>query len=97
MDLTAGGESAAAIMRAMVEIGKALKLDITAEGVETEELFEIVRQVGCTEVQGYLIGKPMPRVMPSAVSSAAKRPKMKAPAAVVPAQSVVVFAWAGES
>ncbi len=61
MDLTTGGESANAIMRAMVEIGKALHLEITAEGVETEELFALVRDVGCTEVQGYLIGRPMPQ------------------------------------
>ena len=32
----------------------------TAEGVETEEQFAYLKAEGCTEVQGYLISRPMP-------------------------------------
>jgi len=31
-----------------------------AEGIETEEQFECLRRLGCNQVQGYLIGKPIP-------------------------------------
>lgn len=31
-----------------------------AEGIETEEQFECLKRLGCDQVQGYLIGKPMP-------------------------------------
>jgi EAL domain-containing protein (putative c-di-GMP-specific phosphodiesterase class I) len=31
-----------------------------AEGIETEEQFACVKQVGCDQVQGYLIGRPVP-------------------------------------
>jgi EAL domain-containing protein (putative c-di-GMP-specific phosphodiesterase class I) len=38
----------------------------TAEGVETREQFEWLRDLGCTEVQGYLISRPVPaRDIPS--------------------------------
>ncbi len=33
---------------------------ITAEGVETAEQLELVRAVGCSEAQGYMIDKPQP-------------------------------------
>ena len=32
----------------------------TAEGVETEGQLQLVRELGCTAVQGYLVGKPSP-------------------------------------
>jgi EAL domain-containing protein (putative c-di-GMP-specific phosphodiesterase class I) len=31
-----------------------------AEGIETEEQFECLKRLGCDQVQGYLIGKPVP-------------------------------------
>lgn len=48
------------IVRAVVSIGERLGTAITAEGVETEDQLALVRQTGCTEVQGFLFGKPMP-------------------------------------
>jgi len=36
----------------------ALRLDVTAEGVETKEQFDHLRQLGCQYAQGYLFGRP---------------------------------------
>jgi len=47
------------IVRAVVSIGERLGTAITAEGVETEDQLALVRQAGCTEVQGFLFGRPM--------------------------------------
>ncbi|MBA3446274.1 MAG: EAL domain-containing protein, partial [Pseudaminobacter sp.] len=35
-------------------------MSITAEGVETANLLELVRAAGCTDAQGFLIGRPGP-------------------------------------
>ena len=51
---------AAAIVRAVVGIGERLGMGIVAEGVETEEQLELVRQEGCTQVQGFYFSKPLP-------------------------------------
>ena len=51
---------AAAIVRAIVGIGERLGSTITAEGVETEEQLRRLRGKGCTEVQGFLLARPMP-------------------------------------
>ncbi|HXN59820.1 MAG TPA: EAL domain-containing protein, partial [Acidimicrobiales bacterium] len=54
----AGRDSA--IVSAMVDLAHNLKLDVVAEGVETNTELEIVRRVGCDEAQGYLLGRPAP-------------------------------------
>jgi EAL domain-containing protein (putative c-di-GMP-specific phosphodiesterase class I) len=53
-------ESAAAIVGAIASIGASLRLSTTAEGVETDEQLAAVRANGCTEAQGYLLGRPTP-------------------------------------
>ena len=50
----------AAIIRAIAGLGNTLGIETTAEGVETEAQLEFVRRGGCTEVQGYLISRPLP-------------------------------------
>ncbi|MCF4126225.1 EAL domain-containing protein [Methylobacterium sp. SyP6R] len=50
----------AAIVRAVVGIAAQLGATITAEGIETEAQYAAVRREGCTEVQGYLFGRPVP-------------------------------------
>ncbi len=51
---------ARAIVDAVVKLAQALGLKVVAEGVETEEQQEILRRLGCHELQGYLFAKPMP-------------------------------------
>ena len=51
---------ARAIVEAIVVMSRHLGLMITAEGVETPEQLAILRQQGCPQVQGYLLGMPIP-------------------------------------
>lgn len=48
----------ALIIRSVIEMGQALGMEVIAEGVETEAEFDLLRNEGCDEVQGYLIGRP---------------------------------------
>ena len=48
------------IVQAIVNIAAALKMTTTAEGVETEAQRELLRQLGCTDMQGYLFSRPKP-------------------------------------
>jgi diguanylate cyclase (GGDEF)-like protein/PAS domain S-box-containing protein len=70
-----GGE-ADAIVRAIMALGRSLSLRITAEGVETPEQLRLLREQACDQVQGYLIGRPMPpaelpALQPAAMAAAA--------------------------
>lgn len=49
-----------AILRAVVDMAKALGIQTLAEGVETEEEYQFLLSIGCEKVQGYLFGKPLP-------------------------------------
>ena len=64
---------AAAIVKAVVGIGKSLGIKICAEGVETIEQLRFLERVGCHEVQGYYFAKPMPIVRPGGLSAPASR------------------------
>lgn len=55
---TARREQDRAIVRAIVDLGHALGLRVTAEGVETEEQYEALRSMGCDELQGFLFARP---------------------------------------
>jgi EAL domain-containing protein (putative c-di-GMP-specific phosphodiesterase class I) len=50
----------ASLIRAMVGLASDLKMQTTAEGVETAEELQLVRDLGCSLVQGYIFGRPMP-------------------------------------
>jgi len=50
----------AALIRAMVALASDLNMQTTAEGVETQDELALVRSLGCSLVQGYIFGKPMP-------------------------------------
>ena len=49
-----------AIVRAVTGLGGSLGMKTTAEGVETQQQLEKLKEEGCTEVQGYLFSKPVP-------------------------------------
>jgi diguanylate cyclase (GGDEF)-like protein len=50
----------AAIVSAVINLGRTLNIATTAEGVETERQFLLLRAAGCTFAQGYLFGRPVP-------------------------------------
>lgn len=49
-----------AVVAAIIGMAKALHLDTVGEGVETVGQLDILRTLGCTRVQGYYLGRPMP-------------------------------------
>lgn len=50
-----------AIVSAILAMSRSLNLDVTAEGVETVEQFDLLCAQGCHEIQGFLLGRPMPK------------------------------------
>jgi diguanylate cyclase len=58
LDLETSGD-ARAVVDAVVKLGQALHLKVVAEGVETEGQNQILRSLGCNELQGYLFARPM--------------------------------------
>ncbi len=48
------------VVEAIVALGKAMKLDVVAEGVETDQQYAIIRKLGCDLAQGFFIARPMP-------------------------------------
>ncbi len=58
-DMTKRAECAA-VISSVLTIGRILDISVTAEGVETEQQFTVLRAAGVNTVQGYLFGKPCP-------------------------------------
>lgn len=52
-------ETSYSIVKAIVELGRALDLEVLAEGVETKEQSEVLSELGCNIAQGYFYGKPL--------------------------------------
>jgi len=71
----------AALIRAMVGLASDLKMQTTAEGVETQDELMLVRSLGCSLVQGYYFGKPMPaeEALELAAKGSASRPEANLP------------------
>jgi diguanylate cyclase (GGDEF)-like protein/PAS domain S-box-containing protein len=57
-EITSDGDDAA-IVRAIVQLGHSLDLQVTAEGVETNEQLEFLRACQCDQAQGFLFSRPM--------------------------------------
>ncbi|BAU93001.1 diguanylate cyclase/phosphodiesterase [Methylorubrum populi] len=62
-----GNAECGAIVRAIARLGASLGMRTTAEGVETKSQLDAIRAEGCTEVQGYLTGRPMPAAQAAAL------------------------------
>ena len=54
-----GSEDDRTIVSALVALGRGLGCTVVAEGVETAEQLDCVRELGCQRAQGYLLGRPM--------------------------------------
>ncbi|PYB75353.1 putative bifunctional diguanylate cyclase/phosphodiesterase [Rhizobium wuzhouense] len=48
-----------AIVESVIRLAKDLRMSVAAEGVETQSQLTMLRQLGCCEIQGYLVAKPM--------------------------------------
>jgi diguanylate cyclase (GGDEF)-like protein len=57
-ELERGSESYKMVF-AITQLAKSLSLGIVAEGIEKESSLELIRELGCAEAQGYLLGRPM--------------------------------------
>jgi diguanylate cyclase (GGDEF)-like protein/PAS domain S-box-containing protein len=55
-----GDANSRAITTAIVQMSLSLGLDVVAEGVETRAQFEMLTQLGCAAIQGFLLSKPVP-------------------------------------
>jgi len=51
----------AAIVSAILAVGHSLDLSVTAEGVETDDQFKILKDNNCDMIQGYMFSKPLPK------------------------------------
>ncbi|MCF8186589.1 MAG: EAL domain-containing protein [Sulfuritalea sp.] len=49
------------VIQAVIELAHALEMNVVAEGVETEAQRTILASLGCDQMQGYLISRPMPK------------------------------------
>ena len=52
-------EDDATIVATIIKMAQSLKMDVVAEGVESQEQLEFLREHGCDYVQGHLFGDPM--------------------------------------
>jgi diguanylate cyclase (GGDEF)-like protein/PAS domain S-box-containing protein len=59
VDMTTGPEGLA-LVSTIINLAHSLKLNVVAEGVETEEQSRLLRILGCDEMQGFLFSKPVP-------------------------------------
>ena len=60
IDTVIDDESTQVITESIVSMVKKLGYETVAEGVETEEQFEYLKKIECDNIQGFLLGKPMP-------------------------------------
>jgi EAL domain-containing protein (putative c-di-GMP-specific phosphodiesterase class I) len=55
-------EKTRAVVETIITLAKKLGMKTLAEGIETKEQLEILKEMGCNYLQGYLLGKPMPEI-----------------------------------
>ncbi|MFN3545724.1 MAG: EAL domain-containing protein [Thiobacillus sp.] len=79
-DITTDPDSAA-IVRAVIQLARGLRLETMAEGVETPAQLEFLRNEGCQDVQGFLFSQPLP------AADLPARLRAQAAASAIPAAS----------
>jgi hypothetical protein len=72
------------IVRAIVSMGRSLKLKVIAEGVETIQELEFLQALGCDEAQGYFFSRPVPAGEFEALLFRQGNPEMLWPGATFP-------------
>jgi diguanylate cyclase (GGDEF)-like protein len=70
VDGVATSAQSAAIVRSTLILASSLEIPVLAEGVETDEHVNFLREEGCVQVQGYFYGKPVPRTEIEAIVNA---------------------------
>ncbi len=73
-----GGDEA--IVRAIISLARTLRLSVTCEGIETQEQFTYLQDLGCDLGQGFLMHKPLPAAQIEALLAGEAHPLMKAKA-----------------
>jgi sensor c-di-GMP phosphodiesterase-like protein len=76
------------IIETLVELGRTMKMEVIAEGVESVEQVEYLRLKGVTEAQGYVFAPPLPTNSYLTLVEAMERPRLS----TVPAQAVLAGA-----
>lgn len=74
-------DEAQALLRTIIDLGHSLNMIVTAEGIEREQEFALLKQLGCDVAQGYLISPPLDReatqrYLKSLASDSAKSPSV---------------------
>jgi diguanylate cyclase (GGDEF)-like protein len=57
----AGNGSGRSVVRTILALARSFELTVVAEGVETQEELRVLTELGCDQVQGFLLARPMPR------------------------------------
>jgi diguanylate cyclase (GGDEF)-like protein/PAS domain S-box-containing protein len=76
-------QQAVTIIRAVIALGRGLDLPVVAEGVETEEQRKFLAAEHCSEIQGYLVGRPKPIAAYAAVVGRKPHPRRRKALAAV--------------
>jgi diguanylate cyclase (GGDEF)-like protein/PAS domain S-box-containing protein len=80
----AGNPDGAALVEAIIAMGRSLRLKVMAEGVENREQLEILRLRGCDEAQGFFFAKPLPAEALTAVLTEGRWPRQAGAADEMP-------------
>jgi EAL domain-containing protein (putative c-di-GMP-specific phosphodiesterase class I) len=65
--LSEGDESVRDIVRTIVSLGQSLQMRVTAEGVETDGQADYLAALRCDQLQGFLLGRPVPQAQVAAL------------------------------
>jgi len=72
------------VLDTIIALGRVLNLHVTAEGVETREQIEVLRELHCDFVQGFLLGRPVRSTEVASVILEALKPRDEEPPLILP-------------